>query len=201
MIYVCKGSRIEPVQTKDKLIYHDNVLAPDFEQIRMEAQMDISDLEDQYAKISDSRRPKSKISGHDLEEEMDFGELENQYTEILESSRRRGEILGSTGASDKRRHPRMVVETGELFISTVPEFSVLDMSLSGMAFLSNHPLEEGEMIHIALGDMISVDAQILTCRLEEAPTEFLDAQFRINCEFVHDSRAMELLVTLKGKPN
>ena len=130
---------------------------------------------------------------------MDFGELENQYAEILELSRRKGEIPGSTGASDKRRHPRITVDTGELLISTVPEISTLDMSLSGMAFLSNHPLAEGETIHIDLGDMLSVDAQILTCRLEEAPTEFLDAQFRINCEFVHDSRAMELLVTLKGK--
>lgn len=132
---------------------------------------------------------------------MQFSDLERQYEEILDASRKRGEILGEGGARDKRRHPRLSVDSGDLFISSVPEFSVLDMSLSGMAFLSNHPLGDGEIIHIALGSMLSVDAQILSCRLEEAPSEFLDAQFRINCEFLHDSRGMEMLVTLKGKPS
>lgn len=131
---------------------------------------------------------------------MQLNELERQYEEILASSRRRGEI-SSTDINDKRRHPRMNVNASDMFISSVPEFSVLDMSLSGMAFLSNHPLAEGEIIHIALGSMLSVDAQILTCRLEEAPSEFLDAQFRINCEFLQDTRGMELLVSLKGQPS
>lgn len=131
---------------------------------------------------------------------MQSSDLERQYEEILESSRKRGDI-SATDMNDKRRHPRLSVDASDMFISSVPEFSVLDMSLSGMAFLSNHPLGEGEIIHIALGSMLSVDAQILTCRLEEAPSEFLDAQFRINCEFLHDTRGMELLVSLKGQPN
>ena len=131
---------------------------------------------------------------------MQLNELERQYEKILVSSRKRGDI--STAAqNDKRRHPRLSVDASDMFISSVPEFSVLDMSLSGMAFLSNHPLREGEIIHIALGSMLSVDAQILTCRLEEAPSEFLDAQFRINCQFLQDAQGRELLVSLKGQPN
>ena len=167
----------------------------------MEPKMELSEIENNSGTTVKSSRRINEVPTIDKETRMDFGELENQYEEILESSRLRGEILESKGSADKRRHPRLRVDTGDLFISTVPEFSVLDMSLSGMAFLSNHPLGEGEVIHIALGDMLSIDAQILNCRLEEAPSEFLDAQFRINCEFVHDARAMELIVNLKGKPN
>ena len=132
---------------------------------------------------------------------MGLADLEREYEQILEESHRRGEIIGARNANDKRRHPRMNVDAHDLFISTVPEFSVLDMSLSGMAFLSNHPLEVETIIHIAWGTMLSVDANILSCVLEEAPTEFLDAQFRVNCEFLENSSGMELLVTLKGKPN
>ena len=131
---------------------------------------------------------------------MGFSDLERQYEELLASSRKRGEVSSTAESHEKRRHPRMSVNADDLFISTIPEFTVLDMSLSGMAFLSNHPLSQGEIIQISLGSMLSADAQILTCRLEEAPTEFLDAQFRINCEFVQDARGMELLVTLKGRP-
>ena len=132
---------------------------------------------------------------------MQIAELEREYEQILERSRENGEIHGAQGGSEKRRHPRLSVDSQDMWISTVPEFSVIDMSMSGMAFHSNHPLEAGEVIHIALGAMLSVDATVRSCKLEEAPSEYLDAQFRIQCEFLQDYSGMELLVSLKGRLN
>ena len=48
--------------------------------------------------------------------------------------------------------------------------------------------------------LLSVDASILSCVLEEAPSEYFDAQIRVNCEYLENSCGMEFLVTLKGKP-
>ena len=126
------------------------------------------------------------------------GKTQFQYEKILEQSRLAGEIIGEPDGRERRTHPRMKAKSEDLRISSIPEFSIIDMSLSGMAVLSNHPLGEGEMIEINLGDTLKADAVVVGCRMEESTSEFLDSHFRIQCKFNEDYKGMELLVKIKS---
>ncbi|MCZ6557304.1 MAG: PilZ domain-containing protein [SAR324 cluster bacterium] len=127
--------------------------------------------------------------------------IEEQYYRILEQSRINGEILDEPQGQERRNHPRLKVETDDLWINTIQQFSIIDMSLSGIAILSNHPLRPGELLQISMSDTLNADAEVVACKLEDASTEFLDAQFRIQCKFVEEYKGMELIVTIKSKPN
>ncbi len=99
--------------------------------------------------------------------------------------------------SERRRFPRLAVSSPDLWISTVPEFDVVDMSASGMALLSNHPLRPGETLEVGLGRDARAKAEVLACAMEHPPTEHLDAQFRIRCLFRSENEGMTLLVNAK----
>ncbi len=129
---------------------------------------------------------------------MQKREIEQEYNRIIEEGRASGEIADEA-VSGRRSHPRMKVSGADLWIGTIPEFSMLDMSLSGMAFLSNHPLAAGEEINVSLGKAISVNVIVVNCQLEESATDFLDAQFRIQCRFGEEYEGMELLVQTRKK--
>ncbi len=127
--------------------------------------------------------------------------MQLQYEKILEQSRLAGEIIGEPDGRERRTHPRLKAVSDDLWINSIQEFSIIDMSLSGIAVLSNHPLREGEMIEVSLGDTLKADAMVVGCLMEESASECLDAQFRIQCKFLEDYKGMELLVKIKSKPN
>lgn len=126
--------------------------------------------------------------------------IEKEYAEVLEQSRLQGDLDEGPG-DDRRGHPRIKVHSAELSIDTVPEFFVADMSLSGLAVVSNHPLAPGEKVNISLGGAMSVNAEVVNCQMEEPPSEMLDAQFRIQCKFSEEYQGMELLVRVKRLEN
>lgn len=125
---------------------------------------------------------------------MSDSNLEQEYERILENYRARGD-LQPEAQQDKRKNPRLKVETSDLWIATVPEFSILDISISGLAIQSNHPLKEGEMIHISLDTILSTDAEVVRCVMIQSPSEYDDALFRIQCRFLEEYLGMKLLVS------
>ena len=132
---------------------------------------------------------------------MAVSEIEKEYAEVLEKSRLKGELDEGKGGANRRVHPRIKVQSTQLSIDTVPEFFVADISLSGLAVITNHPLAPGESVHISLGEAMSVDAEVVNCQMEEPPSEMLDAQFRVQCKFSEQYKGMELLVRVKRMEN
>ena len=100
----------------------------------------------------------------------------------------------SGGLMEQRSHPRLKIQSDDLWINTVPEFALENMSATGMAIRSSSPLEQGELIHISLGTSFSVDAEVVTSRMLAAPDEFTDGEFLIQCRFLEDMKGMDLLV-------
>lgn len=119
-------------------------------------------------------------------------ELQQEYEQILAKSRATGALEDAD--NNRRVHPRLKVNAMDLWLNAEAQLSVIDMSASGMSFISNHPLKEGERVNIALGKVLNVEAEVVACHLEESATEFLDAQFRIQCRFGGEAEGMELLV-------
>lgn len=125
--------------------------------------------------------------------------LDEEYSRILEESRQRGEMLSSASDADRRIHPRLAVQSADLWISSVPEFSMVDMSASGLALMANYPLQPGELITISLGQSLSIQAEVVRCQLVESATQYDHALFRIQCKFAEETRGKELLVQVKRR--
>lgn len=121
-------------------------------------------------------------------------DVREEYQRILQERRDLMEGGGQAGSSDQRTHPRFKVEPKDLAISNIAEFEMVDMSASGIAIRSNAPMKPGELLHVSLGSAVSVDTEVVACRMESAPDEYTDGEFRIQCRFVEDLRGMELLV-------
>lgn len=124
-------------------------------------------------------------------------QLERQYAAVLEQCRMRGELNGRPMEWDRREHPRLKVNTSDFWITTVPEYSVLDLSATGIAIGANYPLPRGEVITVALGADCSAKAQVVACQLVDSPTEHQDAEFRIQCRFLERESGMALVVGAK----
>lgn len=125
--------------------------------------------------------------------------LSEEYSRILEESRQRGEMLAEQADKERRIHPRLKVQSADLWISSVPEFSMIDMSASGLALMANYPLQPGEHITVSVGQALSIQAEVVRCQLVESATQYDHALFRIHCRFAEEASGMELLVEVKRR--
>ena len=122
--------------------------------------------------------------------------VKEEYQRVLEDHQDEIVASGRLGGTDQRQHPRFKVVSDDLWLSTVPEFAVADLSASGIAVLSNHPVKAGTLLNLSLGTSLSLDTEVVACTMEFSPDEFTDGQFRIQCRFLEDLKGMELLVTV-----
>lgn len=126
-------------------------------------------------------------------------DLHTEYARILEESRKRGDVVSDKSAAERRTHPRLAVKAADIWISSVPEFSMVDLSASGVALMSNYPLKPGEIITVSLGHALAIEAEVVHCQLVESPTDYSDAVFRIQCRFAKENEGMELVVRVKER--
>lgn len=117
-----------------------------------------------------------------------------EYSNLLEMSRRRGDLLKLPHGQERRAFPRLKITSSDIWIESVAQFSLVDMSPSGVALNCNHPLKVGKVLGFSLGPLRGADAKVLACELKESPTEHLDAQYRVTCRFLKPREAMDLIV-------
>ena len=120
-----------------------------------------------------------------------------EFGKILEIARGRGEFTKYSGANEQRGFPRLHVSSSDIWIDSMVGFSVLNMSPSGVALNSNHPVQLGEVLKFSLGPLQGADAEVVACQLEESPTEHLDAQYLVRCRFLIVKDGMKLVVMVK----
>ena len=125
--------------------------------------------------------------------------LHQEYARILAESRKRGDVVPEQAGAERRSHPRLAVKSADVWISSVPEFSMVDLSVSGIALMANYPLPPGERLTVSLGTALSIEAEVVHCQLVESPTDYSDAVFRIQCRFAQEAEGMELVVQVKRR--
>ena len=118
--------------------------------------------------------------------------IDQEYENLVSRSRSNG--LTIPGKDERRQAPRLKVEAPELWSDGVPLVSVVDMSRTGIAILSNYSANPGERFTVSLGDSISGDAEVLRCVLDESASVYLDGQFRIHLRFRDLRKGKELFV-------
>lgn len=117
-----------------------------------------------------------------------------EFAKILDRDRRHGELREFSGKNERRKFPRLQVNSDDLWIDSIVQFSVLNMSPSGVALRCNHPVQLGELLHLSLGPLQGAQAEVVSCELEESPTEHLDAQYQVRCRFLNVKDGMKLVI-------
>ena len=120
-----------------------------------------------------------------------------EFAQVLEQSRRRGEVTELSAGNERRKYPRLKIISDDLWIDSMAQFVVVDMSPSGVALNCNYPLQLGDVLRIALGPLQGADAKVIGCDLIDSPTEYLDAQYRVHCVFLNIKAGMKLVVKTK----
>lgn len=128
---------------------------------------------------------------------MSKSDLDEAYERVLADSRARGEVAGEAPQTERRGNPRIRVNPGDLAVEIDPWVFAIDISISGMAFYSDTPVERGEAIHIALTDDFAVEARVVDSHLETSDSPVLPSRYRLHCEFDDEERGKELLVRIK----
>ncbi len=124
--------------------------------------------------------------------------LEQAYTRIIAELAAGDDPAASRGDAEQRQHPRLKVRTEYFTINAAPEMVVLDLSRTGVAFHSQHPLAPGEAVQISLDSGLAVPAQVLSCDLEEGALDQLQAPFRVVCVFDGERDGLRLVVDAKS---
>ena len=130
---------------------------------------------------------------------MESLDVPQEYAELLAQSRRAGATREVLPDLERRVWPRFSVQTDDLWINSVGEFAVQDMSAGGIAFATNYPLQPGARIDVSLNGEHTTTAEVISCELVDSATQYYAAEFRIVCRFVEASCGMELLVRTKRR--
>ena len=125
---------------------------------------------------------------------MNKSDVKKQYWEILKEKGMAGNTGEDAASKEQRGHPRLKVGSPDFWLNAEAQLSVIDLSASGVSFVSNHPLKDGEHINLSLANILNIDTEVVRCQLVESATEFLDAQFRIHCRFLEETEGMELVI-------
>jgi hypothetical protein len=123
--------------------------------------------------------------------------LDEAYQRVLETSRRNGDVLDEPAGQERRKHPRIRVKPGELPTELDPWVFAIDISISGMAFYADEPVETGKHVNISLGDAAHAEVEVMGCHEEPSSTPNLPSRYRLHCRFADEEEGMRLLVSIK----
>ena len=120
--------------------------------------------------------------------------LEKRYTEILMEAFDQREL--DWGVFERRRAPRVRLQSVGISASVTPKISVENASTSGIAFFSDQPLSPGSDVDITLEGLLKFMASVTACETLDKPV-LPNLPFRIRCVFQDTDQGIQLLVAAK----
>ena len=142
-----------------------------------------------------SRQPEGIDPGvhHDIWEQ-DYSKLIRKWTEA-------GAIDPPPDGDERRRFPRFKLKSKSITIQVESQFPVVDLSLSGISFLSNMAIDARQTINLVLEKTFQVEVEVVKSRKVALTEEGVDWPYRVHCRFVNPRHGMQLLVLLDEMDN
>lgn len=128
---------------------------------------------------------------------MASDDIDKLYRELLEEAEASGEAGGESPGAERRRAPRLRADATTMTVRAELQVSAIDVSVGGVAFHSNFPVQLGQQLNITVGNLFTVDAEVVSCRLEEADEDFSHTLYRVQCKFPEEEQGKYLLVMVK----
>lgn len=122
---------------------------------------------------------------------------QQDYEALLREARARGDLERFGNGCDQRGQPRFRLRSQQVFIKVEPRFDVMDVSVSGMAVLSDFPFRVGQTVTITLGKAFSVEATVMDCPLVLLNEDLLETKYQVRCRFADEAVGMQFLVMMK----
>ena len=128
---------------------------------------------------------------------MGSDDINKLYDELMDEAQSNGDSLADPSGSERRRAPRLRADATALTVRAELKVSAIDVSVGGLAFHSNFPVQLGQPLNITVGNLFTVDAVVVSCRLEEAEEDFSHTLYRVQCKFPEEEQGKYLLVMVK----
>ena len=120
-----------------------------------------------------------------------------EYQRFMEQSMQAGQIQVLPSNSEHRQHPRFRLCSNIVWRAGRFQFSIVDLSISGISFDANEPLERDRTITVRLSDLVSVRARVIGCEPMEPTDMFIAGRHRIRCQFEDTVEGLRFLVLVK----
>lgn len=121
--------------------------------------------------------------------EQDFDKLYERHIGETED--------GGEGDSERRKHVRLKAHDAKLSVRAEVEVSAIDVSVSGLAFYSQFPVQIGQSLHITVGSLFTVEAEVISCVLVGSDPDFKETDYKVQCRFYEEEQGKYLLVVIK----
>ncbi len=119
-----------------------------------------------------------------------------KYSRLIEEGVSSGKIDVVAGSREGRKHPRFKFDDTKLFIDIRLEVIAHDISLSGFSFFSRRQFEAGQKFALNVGNIFSINAEVLACEMQKTDEDFFEAQYRIHSQFIEGEMGIQQLIDL-----
>ena len=123
-------------------------------------------------------------------------DMGQNYRVLIEQGLRSGVVTLRKNGNENRNDPRFLVDQGNLTIRVEPTFGIVDLSATGMAFLSDISFTPGAVITLYLEDAMGIQARIVGCFMIEVDADMLETRYRVQCRFENPEHGMRVLLLM-----
>jgi PilZ domain len=120
-----------------------------------------------------------------------------EYERFVAQRAQAGELAQREPAREQRRHPRFPLCANIVWTAGDFQFSIVDLSISGVAFDANRAFEAGREIVVRLSDLVSVRARVIGSTAMESTPMFFTGRYRVRCTFEDSVEGLRFLVMVK----
>ena len=122
--------------------------------------------------------------------------LEQNYQMLIEESVTSGIVKIGKNGDEMRKDPRFKVRDGSFSVRVEPTFEILDLSATGMAFLSDISFTPGTTITLFLEETTGVQAFVIGCVMMETNPDLLETRYRVQCRFENEEHGRRVLLMM-----
>lgn len=127
---------------------------------------------------------------------MTMEKQEERYQALLKEAEGTGNIEFGGIDLGRRNHPRFKIEDTEMQVDVSLKVSVINISLSGVCFFSNHRFTPGQRFDFKVGSVFSIQAEVIICEMVETDAEMMEVQFRVEGNFIEQELGLHRLLSI-----
>ncbi len=122
--------------------------------------------------------------------------LGQNYQLLIEESISSGVVKIGKNGDEMRKDPRFRVRDGAISVRIEPTFEILDLSATGMAFLSDISFKPGTSITLFLEETMGMQANVIGCVMLETDSDMLETRYRVQCRFDNEEHGRRVLLMM-----
>ena len=127
---------------------------------------------------------------------MNIATQKEHYQELLREAEGKGNIETGGGHPGRGSHPRFKTDDTEMEINVSLKVSVINISLSGVCFFSDHRFQPGQMFDFKVGSVFSIQAEVTSCEMVETDAELMEVRFRVESNFIGQELGLHSILSI-----